>query len=101
MRCPVLAGSTTGASAYKAKIGARTDPYGVFQVRILKNLTQRLVLVENCAEAGKKKIERVQRPIESDLMFPLVRGRDVGGWATTPELYVIMTQDPVRRGAIA
>jgi hypothetical protein len=91
----------TGASAYKAKIGARTDPYGVFQVRILKNINEKLALVENCAEAGKRKIQSFQLPIESELLFPLVRGRDVGGWVVSPELYVIMTQDPVRREAIA
>lgn len=89
-----------GPSAYKAKIGARTDPYGVFQVRIIETLNNKHALIENCADAGKKKIERIQRAVETDILFPLARGRDVGGWNVAPELYVLMTQDPVRRVAI-
>ena len=90
----------TGASSYKAKIGARTDPYGVFQVKVLKQISKNLVLVENCADAGKTELDRVQMPIETDLLFPLIRGRDVGTWSVSPEVYVLMVQDPVARSAI-
>ena len=87
----------TGASQYTAKIGARTDPYGVFQVRILRHISENLVLVENCADAGKTELDRVQMPIETDLLFPLIRGRDIGTWSVSPEVGVLMVQDPVAR----
>ena len=89
-----------GASSYTAKIGARTDPYGVFQVRILKKTGKGSVLIQNCAKAGKREIECVERPMEADILFPLIRGRDIGRWAVRPELYVPMVQDPDTRAAI-
>lgn len=90
----------TGASEYTAKIGARTDPYGVFQVKIITKLNNKTVLIENIADAGKRTIERIRRPIEIEIIYPLVRGRDVDSWVATPELYTLMTQDPSRRAAI-
>ena len=89
-----------GASSYTAKIGARTDPYGVFQVRILKKIGKGVVLIQNCARAGKREIESVERPMEVDILFPLIRGRDVADWVVQPEVYVPMVQDPATRAAI-
>ncbi len=89
-----------GASFYTAKIGARTDPYGVFQVRILKKIGKGVVLIQNCARAGKREIESVERPMEVDILFPLIRGRDVADWVVQPEVYVPMVQDPATRAAI-
>ena len=89
-----------GASCYTAKIGARTDPYGVFQVRILKKTGKGVVLIQNCAGAGKREIERVERPMEADILFPLIRGRDVNDWVVRPEVYVPMVQNPETRAAI-
>ena len=58
----------------------RTDPYGVFQVKLLKQISENILLVENCANAGKTEIERVQMPIETDLLFPLIRGETLRTW---------------------
>lgn len=93
-------GHVIAPSAYKAKIGARTDPYGVYQVQILKKIATDSLLIENCADAGKTEVARVQRQVEADLLFPLIRGRDVRSWRIRPERYVIMVQDPRTRAAI-
>jgi hypothetical protein len=90
----------TGQAAYQAKIGARTDPYGVFQLRILKKISEDRVLVENCFDSGKRKIERLQAPLESARLHPLIRGRDVDRWIIKPENYVLMVQDPEKRSPI-
>lgn len=88
-----------GKSEYKAVVGARTEPYGVYQLRILQNASASSVLVENCPDQGKKRIKQVQAEIEQDLVFPLIRGRDVQRWAWAAEYHVLMTQDPhTRRG---
>ena len=89
-----------GPSVYKARIGARTDPYGVFQIRILKAVSRDTVLVENCADAGKREIHQVQMSVEKELIYPLIRGRDVDRWRTTPKLYVVMVQNPETRTPI-
>jgi hypothetical protein len=89
-----------GPSPYKAKIGARTDPYGVFQIRILKAVNKNTVLIENCADAGKREIQQVQVSLEKDLVHPLIRGRDVDRWTTAPKLYVLMVQNPETRTPI-
>jgi N-6 DNA Methylase len=90
----------TGQSDYQAKIGARTDPYGVFQLRILKRVTRDTVLVENCFDAGKRKIDKIQTTLESARLNPLIRGRDVDRWTIKPENYVLMVQDPEKRSPI-
>src|ERR1035441_9420306 len=84
----------------KAKEGARTDPYGVFQIRILKAVNKNTVLIENCADAGKREIQQVQVSLEKDLVHPLIRGRDVDRWTTAPKLYVLMVQNPETRTPI-
>ena len=44
---------------------------------------------------AKKKVERVQTSIEPDLVYPLLRGRDVQAMAgQTRQLYIILAQDP-------
>jgi hypothetical protein len=86
-----------GPCAYRAHIGARVDPYGVFLVRLLQVRPDGLLVVENMAELGKREVPSVREAIEPDLMHPIVRGRDVDRWRVQPEIYAVIPQDPVKR----
>jgi len=87
----------SGPSYYTAHIGARTDPYGVYQIKVLQRLSNSAVLIENVHAAGKRSIERFEGSIEDYFLYPLVRGRDAKRWAINPKYAVLMVQDPEKR----
>jgi hypothetical protein len=86
-----------GHSDYKALNGARTDPYGVYQLNCIQRVSPRTLLIENCSTAGKRAIRPVTTVIEDDFIYPLVRGKDVLQWISRPEVYALMVQDPETR----
>lgn len=88
-----------GPCAYKASVGARIEPYGVYLLKIVKRMNAKTVLVENLSEAGKRSIETVRAQIEPDLLYPVVRGKDIQRWSSRSSSFVLMVQDPnSRRG---
>ena len=83
------------SSPYKAWEGVNTGGLnGCFWIRLIKTLRKGNVLIENLYEVGKIKVKQVQCTIESDLIYPLVRGKDVSKWKATPSTQVILAQDP-------
>jgi hypothetical protein len=58
-----------------------------------------LVIISNITEGAKRKVEPIQAAIETDILYPLIRGRDVNRWCAEPSAHIIMAQDPkTRRG---
>jgi hypothetical protein len=49
---------------------------------------------------GKIKVQHVQKVIEPDLVYPLLRGRDVQRWHAEPSAHIILAQDPETRTGI-
>jgi hypothetical protein len=86
-----------GETIYQARVGSRIDPYGVFYIKINRDFADGTILAENLPELGKRKISKVEERIESDLVFPSVRGRDIKRWRTEPEVYALIVQDPKKR----
>ena len=86
-----------GQCFYKASVGARIEPYGVYLLRIISGGKPGRVLVENLSQAGKRTIKPVTCEIETDLLYPLVRGKDVQRWYSRPSSVVLMVQDPKTR----
>ncbi|MCK4294450.1 MAG: N-6 DNA methylase [Planctomycetes bacterium] len=89
--------SVKGASAYHARLGARVEPYGVFWLEVGEVLSSGDLIVRNLPEKGKREIKKVEERIESDLVFPAVRGKDIERWGTRSEINVLMVQDPEKR----
>jgi SAM-dependent methyltransferase len=93
-------GKTMGRSRYKAYAGCCTWLNGVFWTRVLKELPNGRVLIENLSDIGKIKVPRVEILVEPDLIYPLIRGRDVSNWNAKPSAFIILTQDPRTRSGI-
>lgn len=90
-----------GKSDYKAFAGAYTGGLnGCFWVQVLQELENGNLLVQNLHDVGKKKVEKVQTVIESDLVYPLLRGRDVRRWLAKPSASIILAQDAEKRKGI-
>jgi hypothetical protein len=47
-------------------------------------------VVRNLTEGAKVKVDEVTEPIEPDLLYPLLRGRDVQRWKAEPSALIIM-----------
>ncbi len=87
-----------GLSPYRAYAGSYTGGLnGVFWVRVVAQRADGLLIVENLHDVGKTKVKRVQEVIEPDLVFPLLRGRDVDRWRAQPSASILVTQDPRTR----
>lgn len=88
-----------GENPYKARLGARVEPYGVFWLEIEQVLSDGDLLVRNMPERGKRRIRPIKEPveIEQDLVFPAVTGADIQRWNATPSVFILLTQDPVAR----
>ncbi|MFW9777666.1 MAG: class I SAM-dependent DNA methyltransferase [Candidatus Heimdallarchaeota archaeon] len=99
---PVLIKKLRGRSKYLGKAGICTWLNGVFWVRIIERSEDGNMLIENLGNIGRKKVKIVHAKIEPDLLFPLVRGRDIGLWniRSTDNYHVIVTNNPLTRRGI-
>jgi len=86
-----------GASDYQARAGVCTWLNGVYWLEMVGQRPDGLVVVSNLTEGAKREVENVQAAVEPDLLYPLLRGRDVRRWQATPQAYILMVQDPEKR----
>lgn len=87
-----------GASAYKARIGARVEPYGVYWVEIVDASNPAAPVVVNLPERGKSDIEKIApRRVEATFLFPLLRGRDIGRWSASPKVWAFLVNRSTKR----
>lgn len=84
-----------GKSDYEAHEGVNTGgANAVYWVGIIKRRPDGLVVISNITKGAKREVESVQVAIEPDLLYPLLRGRDVKRWKAEPSVYIIIPQDP-------
>ncbi len=91
-----------GPSEYRAYAGSFTGgANGVYWVEITGTRPGGLAIISNITEGAKRKVESTQAAIEADLLYPLLRGRDVNRWKAEPSAHLIMAQDPKTRTGIS
>lgn len=93
----IAAQKASGKSTYKAWAGSCTWLNGVYWVKVMERRPDGLLMVENIGEVGKIKITTATHPVEEDLVYPLLRGRDVERWRAAPSACIILAQDPQAR----
>ena len=86
-----------GPAAYQARAGSCTWANGVYWVRILGRRPDGLVLIDNLEDVGKRKIASEQAAVEPNLVYPLLRGREVSRWQVNSSAYILVVQDPETR----
>ncbi|MBM4044870.1 MAG: SAM-dependent DNA methyltransferase, partial [Planctomycetes bacterium] len=90
-----------GETQIKAHAGVCTWMNGVFWLRSVTPFRQGRVRIVNWHDVGKIKVSPVDTVVEEDLVYPLLRGRDVHRWASSPSTHILLTQDPRTRTGIA
>ena len=85
-----------GTQYYEAHAGVYVGLNQVYYVRILDKLPDGRLRITNPPEPGqKKKVKQVEVAVEPDLIYPLIRGRDVEKWYVSFESrYIIIPHDP-------
>lgn len=83
-----------GRSDYVTRAGTCTWLNGVYWVETVDARPDGLVVISNLTEGAKREIESVQAALEPDLLYPLLRGRDVGRWQATPQAHILVTHEP-------
>ena len=90
-----------GRSQYRAYTGVYTGGLnGCFWIRVLETRTNGELLIENLHDVGRIKVPHVETVIEPDLVYPLLRGRDVRRWSAEPSCSLILAQDPQTKKGI-
>ncbi len=90
-----------GQSDYRAYAGSCTWANGVYWLEITGKNNAGEIIIRNLSDVGKLAgIEQVDGiALEPDLLFPLVRGRDVGRWKAQSSAFLLNVQDAEdRRG---
>jgi methylase of polypeptide subunit release factors len=80
-----------GDSGYVARKGVYCSANGVFWLDLQGSRPDGHLIVSNLPDEGRIKVTRTQATIEADLVYPLLRGRDVGRWQAAPKSYVLLT----------
>jgi SAM-dependent methyltransferase len=83
----------TRASSYRAYAGTYTGADGIYLVRPIKR-QEDTTMVENLALTAKKEQRKVTAVLENQLLYPVLRGRDVGKWHSKTELDLLVPHDP-------
>lgn len=60
-----------------------------------------LVPVRNLHDVGRSELPQRYGRVEQDLLYPLIRGRDIARWHAAPSASILMVQDPVTRSGIS
>jgi SAM-dependent methyltransferase len=82
-----------GASRYVGRIGIKCSMNGVFWLAVNGKRPSGLLMISNVTEGAKRSVPSVQAAIESELVYPLLRGMDVQTWSVKPDLSVLLTHE--------
>lgn len=93
--------SILGPSYYAAHEGVNTGgANAVYWVEEVAKRPGGLVVVKNLTEGARTAVGNVTEVVETSLLYPLLRGRDVQRWIAKPSAFILMVQDPVKRRGI-
>jgi len=73
-------------------MGACFGATGVFWLNIMGNIGKGLLMVRNVG-GGKKHVEATEASVECEMVYPILRGRDIARWTYKCELAVLFPQD--------
>jgi type I restriction-modification system DNA methylase subunit len=59
-----------------------------------------LAYIQNMNEEGAVRVDRKQGRVETDLLYPLLRGEDVDRWNAQPSSYIIVPNNPISGEAL-
>ncbi|MEM2742244.1 MAG: N-6 DNA methylase, partial [Nitrososphaeria archaeon] len=79
---------------YKAYEGVNTALNQVYYVDVISKQPQGLLITNPPLPGQKKKIKQTEQVVEEELVYPLVRGKDVKKWYVSGFGYIVLPHDP-------
>ncbi len=86
-----------GKSDYEARKGVTSSANSVYWLDVVLKRPDGLIVVRNLTEGAKIQVDEVTEPLEPDLLYPLLRGRDVQRWRAEPSALILLTHEPGMR----
>jgi hypothetical protein len=86
-----------GENPYRAYLGIRAEPYGVFWLDLKEVRPDGRLVVANQRGRGKRDVPPVESAIESTLVFPAVSGGHILPFGWQSPFYLLMSQNPATR----
>jgi len=85
----------SGGQYYEAYEGVNTALNQIYYVKVLEKTSDGMLIITNPPESGQKKnVKQVEARVESDLIYPLIRGRDIKKWYVEfKDRYIILPSD--------
>lgn len=90
-KCLSVLQKLSGDSKYEGRKGVTCSVNGAFWLSVHGHRPGGSVIVANVVDRAKKKVLTTQAAIEPDLVYPLVRGRDISRWRVNTQLSVLVT----------
>ena len=88
----------TGASVYRAYAGSCTWANGIFWLNIDAMNDAGEIIASNLHDVGRlENIQPVEAALEPDLLFPLLRGRNIERWRANSSGFLLNVQNAVKR----
>jgi type I restriction-modification system DNA methylase subunit len=86
----------SGNQYYEAHEGVNAALDQIYYVKVLGKTLDGMLIITNPPESGqKKKVKQIEAKVESDLIYPLIRGRDVKKWYVDfKDRYIIVPHNP-------
>lgn len=82
--------SLVGASNYKARKGIDTSLNGLYWGEIDASKIENNVLFSNVPSLSRKSVKKYKSLIESSLIYPILRGKNIKKWKATPNFFSIV-----------
>ena len=89
-----------GKAEYTAHLGANSGGANAVYWLTVQGRGAKGVRVCNVVGKAKHRVESVEVEIEPDLLYPLVRWKDVDRWLARPSVYLLLAQDPQTRAGL-
>jgi len=86
-----------GKSPYRARKGITAPVNAVYWLEVIYTRPDGLVVVRNVTEGAKRKVESITVELESGLLYPLLRGREVRRWYAQTTYHILVTHRPEER----
>lgn len=82
-----------GDSDYNARAGSCTWLNGAYWIEVLEEKQNGNIRIRNLHDIGRKEVPQVEMVIEPDLVYPMLRGREVTRWKSNPQHNIIVPQE--------
>jgi hypothetical protein len=90
-----------GQSVYRAYAGSCTWANGIYWLKLGRTNSAGEIVATNLHDVGtRENIRKVETALEPDLLFPLLRGRNLERWKANSSAFILNVQDAAHRRGI-